>query len=412
MSDTLRAHPAGYSIQDDMFEYYSTALTPGLSDRQQREKDPKAIRVLFLGNSSTGTSNMPEMFHDLMVSRHHPCVVGMITEGGANLSDLWNDSVPIRAIRDFPWDYVVLQERETDDSVHFLVYARKFDQAIAATHARPLLFTQYYQNRFEQDNVDAQNAAVARTLQIRIIPISTVWDAALRVDPPLVADLFKEDGFHPTPHGAYLNALLLYRMITGHSPLGLPHHAGRQVIPDRIADRLQRAAATTVLPPAPLPAHIGAGPVLTLATLTRLATFATHFRQEPDSIRVIGAQFTPAPGSIQSVDHETTRESMTWYVGREQESYTVVDMVVLAGTFPTVAADLAQAGLTAQQWEEDRLALYSACMPLEWSWLGAKGEVMTLPETAVLRKNMHFLETHPQALKALRAAGMRCPDRK
>lgn len=224
---------------------YLSSVQPTQAPGQPRPATTPVVRVLFIGNSSIFSSMMPMLFHDLMVNNGHPCVVGMATMGGATLADLWDAQRAPRVLRDYPWDYVVLQEKTGGDTVRFLKYATLFQREIAAKHARTILYPQYYQDAAGQRAVDAANRAVARALKARVAPISAVWDAARAADPTL--NLFRSDGFHPNVRGAYLNAWMMYHLITGESPVGRATAVNHRVhpLPDSVAALLQRAAATS-----------------------------------------------------------------------------------------------------------------------------------------------------------------------
>ena len=87
-------------------------------------------------------------------------------------------------------------------------------------------------------------------------------------------------------------------------------------------------------------------PVLTAKALTRLTAFWASFAKEQDSIRTTARR-------------EYLRE-VAVPVGNERSSAIMVDMSALAARYPSVAADLKQAGLTAKQHDAYRVALLSA----------------------------------------------------
>jgi predicted esterase len=101
-------------------------------------------------------------------------------------------------------------------------------------------------------------------------------------------------------------------------------------------------------------------PLLTTDIVAKMATFWTRFRQEPDSIR-------------RTARLAHLREVVV-PVAEERPSVVMTDMPALAATYPSVAADLEAAGLTAQQHEAYRVALLSA--NVGW-W--ASADVKSLP---------------------------------
>jgi hypothetical protein len=133
-------------------------------------------------------------------------------------------------------------------------------------------------------------------------------------------------------------------------------------------------------------------PTLTTEALTKMTTFWTSFSQEPDSIRVTARR-------------AHLREVIV-PVGQERPSVWITDMSALAAKYPSVAADLKKAGLTAKQHDAYRVALISA----QTSQF-TKDEAGTVEATSTLAKNLEFFYSHPDEFKALDAAGIAQPDK-
>jgi hypothetical protein len=83
----------------------------------------------------------------------------------------------------------------------------------------------------------------------------------------------------------------------------------------------------------------------------------------------------------------------------------VVDMRAMAIHYPSVAAALAQAHLTADQWEEYGQALLTAT----WAEMQDSAIAASMTKPSIMAKNMIFLKTHQNDLSALRAIGMWIP---
>lgn len=132
-------------------------------------------------------------------------------------------------------------------------------------------------------------------------------------------------------------------------------------------------------------------PEVTMEVLTRMTTFWTSFQQEPESIRTIARR-------------EHLREVAVPVAGPDQLSTLMVDMAALAAQYPSVAADLAKAGLTAQQHEACRVALISAIVAAKGRGANAVAEEPDpLDPNSVLTKNVAFMMIHPRAFAALLA---------
>jgi hypothetical protein len=165
-------------------------------------------------------------------------------------------------------------------------------------------------------------------------------------------------------------------------------------------------------------------PLLTTEVVKKMTTFWGRFMNEPDSIR-----------KTARLAH--LREVVV-PVAEERLSVLMVDMPALAAKYPSVAADLKEAGLTARQHDAYRIALTSARIadfvvhgPIAG---GPHGDIPGMPPkiskiidkaldsldrldssgkspvsidaTSVLGKNLEFTVTHSEILKGLASTGM------
>jgi hypothetical protein len=83
----------------------------------------------------------------------------------------------------------------------------------------------------------------------------------------------------------------------------------------------------------------------------------------------------------------------------------MTDMAALAARYPTVAADLQAAGLTATQHDAYRVALISALVGR-----GTPKAAGVADPHSVLAQNMEFLRTHMDEVRTLARAGIRDPE--
>lgn len=128
-------------------------------------------------------------------------------------------------------------------------------------------------------------------------------------------------------------------------------------------------------------------PVLTSEAVRQLTTAWTSFMREPDLIRMAGRR-------------AHLREVLV-PVGAERPSVWMTDMPALAAAYPSVAAALEQAGLTAQQHDAYRVALISARVAQS---VGERAG--PIEGTSTLAKNLAFLKSHSDELVPLDATGM------
>jgi hypothetical protein len=119
---------------------------------------------------------------------------------------------------------------------------------------------------------------------------------------------------------------------------------------DVIGNWLQQSWTTQKNLLVPTPATPNA-PLLTIEALQKMSDFWARFQREPDSVRIAGR-----------LAHE--HEVALWVPGLPL-SVVMVDMPALAARYPSVAADLNAAGLTAQEHDAYRAALASAAIILD-----------------------------------------------
>ena len=210
------------------------------------------LRVLFIGNSLTYFNAMPRMFsHIAAPALRRRVVVGMVTLPGASPLMLWATTDVSQVIVDLPWDVVVVQLRPNGANTHamFMHYGRLYTQAILAHHAKPILWTQWAGLETEPDAQQQLNATLdsaAAQAGATVAPIPEAWAAVQRADAGLWQSLFYPNaGDHPSALGSYLGSLVLYRTITGQSPVGLTRAIGTDApVSDSTARVLQQAASS------------------------------------------------------------------------------------------------------------------------------------------------------------------------
>jgi hypothetical protein len=128
-------------------------------------------------------------------------------------------------------------------------------------------------------------------------------------------------------------------------------------------------------------------PELTAKVLTKMTAFWAGFVTEPDSIRIIGRQYH--------------LRDVVVPVGTERPVVVMVDMAALAAAYPSVAANLKAAGLTAKEHDAYRVALASARALKHSAGEKARG---ALDPTSVQAKNLAFMDAHPDEFQALEDA--------
>ncbi|HSG00735.1 MAG TPA: hypothetical protein VLA20_06370, partial [Vicinamibacterales bacterium] len=179
-----------------------------------------------------------------------------VTFNNFSLEDHWRQGDARDAIARGGWTTVVLQQGPSAlaESLELLVeYTRRFDEQIRRVGATTALYMVWpaRARRGDFPAVSASYAEAARRVGGLLLPAGDAWRAAWRLDPTL--PLYGPDGFHPSPLGSYLAALVIYASLTGESPIGLPAAAiagepGEPATPldAAVVDLIQRAASSVV----------------------------------------------------------------------------------------------------------------------------------------------------------------------
>lgn len=211
--------------------------------------------VLFIGNSLTFHNDLPATVAGLARAAGGPTLeVHASTIPGGTLGSAWDDGRALAFVRAAPWWAVVLQEqseRPLRDPQAMRAAALRFAAVARRAGARVVIYGTWPDRRAPETTraLDAAFRRVARDARAEVALTGPAWTRALAERIPLWA----EDGVHPTPAGTYLAACVIYRVLTGRSPLGLSHRtlrattdgrAGREVVLEApVAAALQRAAA-------------------------------------------------------------------------------------------------------------------------------------------------------------------------
>ena len=213
--------------------------SPEASDMSTTRAATRPWRVLFVGNSLTYVNSLPRLFSHLAAQGlHRPVVVGLVSLPGATPYLLWYRTDLRQVLAALPWDVVVVQLRPSDgraDYQHtrqtFPYYVHLFTAAIAAQHARPVFWTQWgyppaidsFYTPAEQTFVHTTLNAAAKAAGTLVVPIPQAFAQVRQQDAATWRTLFRSaTDPHPSALGSYLAAVVLYRTLTGRSPVGLP----------------------------------------------------------------------------------------------------------------------------------------------------------------------------------------------
>jgi hypothetical protein len=194
---------------------------------------PRALRILFIGNSLTYTGDVPGRLEKLARAMGRRAVVESVTAPGYSLEDHWRDGKAAAAIRK-GWDVVVLQQgtssRQPDRS-QLLEFVRRFAAPIRATGAKVALYMVWPTSDRMQDFRGAISAhrEAATAVDALLVPVGEAWLRAMSADKRL---RLYADAVHPGSLGVDLAVLTFYFTF---------FPAGPQEFDDAFVARLGRA---------------------------------------------------------------------------------------------------------------------------------------------------------------------------
>jgi hypothetical protein len=164
------------------------------------------------------------MIADLAASRGARIEHRLLSAGGASLRQHWNAGRAAQAIRDGPFDRVVLQEQSTlpvKNAARMHENVRLFDEVIRSAGAKMLLYMTWARQNAPQSQQAITDAytEIGRELKATVVPVGTAWRMFLENHKQPV--LHDRDGSHPSPAGSYLAACVFYATLFKKSPVGI-----------------------------------------------------------------------------------------------------------------------------------------------------------------------------------------------
>jgi len=214
------------------------SFSPGALSAEQ------GVHVLFIGNSFTYKNDLPRTIADLAESVNEtPLVHQVVAKPDYGLEDHWSRSIE-RVIAKGGWDIVILQQGPSSlpgNQQNLRYWTIRFDSLIRAAGARSALYQVWPSHKYKESFTAVRESYRKAALDVNgmFIPAGEAWQMAWAVDPTL--DFYGADGFHPTPLGTYLAALVHFELIYNRPATDLPDVA---VVNGR---KLKTSAATVAL---------------------------------------------------------------------------------------------------------------------------------------------------------------------
>jgi hypothetical protein len=189
-------------------------------------KEPRTIRVLFIGNSYTYFNNLPALLKGLAASdKDWPQIeTEMIVRTGATLQRHYSEGQAGVSITEGKWDFVILQEQSMlpiNDMGTMYYHASRLHDHIKKSGAKTVFFSTWARQdeRYKQKNVDFAYKYTATHLGAILAPVGLAWTAVLEKDPQML--LYTTDKSHPNAAGSYLAACVIYSTLIGRGTEGL-----------------------------------------------------------------------------------------------------------------------------------------------------------------------------------------------
>lgn len=223
-------------------------------------------KILWIGNSYTGTNNLPLMFYNLALSGGDTVVYDSNTPGGMTFLGHTTNAATTQKIAANSWDFVVLQAQSQEPSfppsqveAQTYPYAAVLDSLIRISN--PCSETVFYMT-WGRKYGDSQNCPIyppictfdgmnnrlwesykemADDNRGIVSPAGIAWKRSREADSTI--NLWSGDNSHPSVAGSYLTACVFYATMLRKNPVGLSYTAGLSA---NQATFLQQIARETV----------------------------------------------------------------------------------------------------------------------------------------------------------------------
>jgi len=171
----------------------------------------KPLRILFVGNSLTYSTDIPARLAKLAKAMGKDAVIESVAFPSYSLEDHWNDGRALAAIKK-GWDMVILQQGTSahdEEREQLLQFARRFAAPIRGAGAKPALYMVWPLSDRPRDFPAAIQSyrLAAQAVDGLIIPVGEAWFRALTKDRKL---RLYGDSIHPSSLGSDLAVLTIY----------------------------------------------------------------------------------------------------------------------------------------------------------------------------------------------------------
>lgn len=189
-----------------------------------------SFKVLFVGNSYTGQVK-GKINNLLKESPYKDSTFAYISPGGRTLVQHSQNPDVIKKIKEGKWDYVILQDQSQTPAIPnlkkgFLTASEMLCKVIKESGAKPVFYMTWGRRDGDKHNkaifpnyktmqrklTDAYKEA-AKDNKAMMAPVGLVWAKARTALKDDYAVLYKNDGSHPSGHGAFLVACVFFKTL-------------------------------------------------------------------------------------------------------------------------------------------------------------------------------------------------------
>lgn len=195
----------------------------------------KDKKILFLGNSYTAQSS--KFIKEVFNRDGGTYELRFGTPGGKDLTFHLTDSTSQKALKSARWDFVVIQDQSQKPGLGgkytqgFHTSAKGLAGAIRKQGAKPCLFMTWGRREGDKRNtkvypdfttmhgkISGAYEKAGRENDSLVAPVGHAFSMIHSQDKALFRKLYKKDGSHPSTHGGYLAACVLWGSLTGKDP--------------------------------------------------------------------------------------------------------------------------------------------------------------------------------------------------
>lgn len=169
--------------------------------------------ILFVGNSLTYTNDLPSLVKNIAQADGVKINTEIIAFPNYGLEDHWNETNVSAALRKTKFDYVIFQQGPSGlpaSRENLIEYALKFRELCRANNVRMCMYGVWpsVDRAFDFSNVITSYAVAADSAHASLLPAGKAWKQILEHHSDF--PLYSPDGFHPSLHGSFLSALVIY----------------------------------------------------------------------------------------------------------------------------------------------------------------------------------------------------------